>query len=74
MDTYSYLREFADSWFLIAMFGFFIGTVVFATWPSLRTAREAAANIPLQDDRPKCANACDACTCHIDNKKELGHE
>ena len=55
MQTYSLLREFADSWFLIAMFAFFIGTWVFAFWPSQRTAREDAASIPLRDD--ECADA-----------------
>ena len=50
MDTYSILREFADSWFLIGMFAFFLGACIFAFWPSLRSAREDAANIPLRDD------------------------
>ena len=50
METYSVLREFADSWFLIAMFCFFIGTWIFAFWPGLRSARDDAASIPLRDD------------------------
>jgi len=57
MDTYSILREFADSWFLIAMFAFFLGACIFAFWPSLRGAREDAANIPLRDDDTTGATA-----------------
>ena len=49
MDTYSVLREFADSWFLIAMFGFFIAAVIWAFLPSQRSAREDAAQIPFKD-------------------------
>ena len=50
METYTFLREFADSWFLIAMFCFFLGTCAFAFWPSLKGSRDAAAAIPLSDD------------------------
>lgn len=55
METYSFLRAFADSWFLIAMFTFFLGACAFAFWPTLRGAREDAAGIPLRDDAPGCA-------------------
>ena len=61
METYSFLREFADSWFLIAMFAFFIGTWVFAFWPSLKPDREDAASIPLRDDTAKCTGTCKTC-------------
>ena len=63
METYSFLREFADSWFLIAMFCFFVGTWIFAFWPSLQSDREDAANIPLRDDKTNCAKDCANCTC-----------
>ena len=66
METYSLLREFADSWFLIAMFSFFIGTWIFAFWPSLQSAREEAAGIPFREDGEKCAKNCDTCTCNTD--------
>lgn len=52
MDTYSTLREFADSWFLIAMFGFFLACVTRALWPAAGAAQAEAAAIPLSDDRP----------------------
>ena len=53
MDTYSILRAFADSWFLIAMFTFFLGVVIWAFLPSQRSARDDAASIPFRDQHPK---------------------
>jgi len=50
MDTYSLLREFADSWVLLAMFAFFIGAAIWAFLPSQSKAREEASMIPLRDD------------------------
>lgn len=70
METYSFLREFADSWFLIAMFLFFLGTGVFAFWPSLTSHRDDAASIPLRDDSAGCANACTECVCKTSFKPE----
>ena len=52
MDTYSILREFADSWFLIAMFGFFLTVVARALFTMRRPEIEAAAAIPMDDERP----------------------
>ena len=69
METYTLLRHFADSWFLIAMVCFFLGTWVFAFWPSQKAAREDAASIPLRDDTTKCDQNCASCACKIDLKK-----
>ena len=44
MDTYSLLREIADSWVLLAMFAFF------AFWPSMAADRRDAADIPFRHD------------------------
>ncbi len=63
MQTYTLLREFADSWFLIAMFCFFIGTCLYAFWPGLRASRDAAAQIPLRDEPTACTNDCANCAC-----------
>lgn len=52
MDTYSLLREIADSWVLLAMFAFFIGAAVFAFWPSMAADRRNAADIPFRHDNP----------------------
>ena len=52
METYSLLREIADSWVLLAMFGFFIGAGIWAFLPSQNRARTEASLIPLRDDTP----------------------
>ena len=71
METYSILREFADSWFLIAMFSFFIAAAVWAFWPSQKSARDDAASIPFRDDQPPTCNAdCANCSCGTDFVKE----
>lgn len=70
METYTFLRHFADSWFLIAMFAFFIGTCVFAFWPSQKSARDDAASIPMRDEKTKCAGTCDACKAKFDFMKD----
>jgi len=48
MDTYSFLRHFADSWGLFAMFLIFVGVTIFALRPGSKTVHEASANIPLR--------------------------
>lgn len=52
MDTYSILRQLADSWVLLAMFMFFIGTAVWAFLPSQNKNRHDASMIPFRDDKP----------------------
>lgn len=47
---YNLMREFADSWGLLAMALFFIGCVAFALRPSSRRQVERAAQIPLKED------------------------
>ena len=71
METYTILREFADSWFLIAMFVFFIGACLLAFWPSQRRARDEAAGIPLRDEAPGCDKDCATCACKTDFMKGL---
>ncbi len=53
MDTYSIMRAFADSWFLIAMFAFFIGAALFAFRPGSNKVHKDIANIPFRhEDKP----------------------
>lgn len=53
MDTYSLLREIADSWVLLAMFTFFLGVIVWAFRPGSRRVHEDTASIPFRnEDRP----------------------
>ena len=65
METYTLLREIADSWVLLAMFGFFVGAGIWAFWPSQNAAREDASMIPLRNDidaETPCTGTCEACT------------
>ena len=49
METYTALRQFADSWGLLAMTLFFMGVVLFAFRPGSRAQADRAARIPLDD-------------------------
>ncbi|MCC5778472.1 cbb3-type cytochrome c oxidase subunit 3 [Nitratireductor sp. B36] len=50
MEAYTALRQFADSWGLLFMAVFFVGTVLFAFRPGSGKSAEEAARIPLKDD------------------------
>jgi cytochrome c oxidase cbb3-type subunit 4 len=53
METYDFLRNFADSWHLLFMTLFFLGVVVWAMRPgSNKVHRDVANSIFRNDDRP----------------------
>lgn len=53
MDTYSVLREFADSWMLLALTLVFIAVIFWAFRPGGRKSHdEAASSIFRNEDRP----------------------
>lgn len=53
MDTYTLLREFADSWMLLGLFGFFTGVVIWAFRPGSTATYAETANIPFRhEDKP----------------------
>ncbi|KEJ97680.1 CcoQ/FixQ family Cbb3-type cytochrome c oxidase assembly chaperone [Pseudosulfitobacter pseudonitzschiae] len=52
MDTYSFMRELADSWVLLAMFGFFVAVILWAFRPGSTRTYDAIAQIPLREDTP----------------------
>lgn len=53
METYTLLRQFADSWMLLALFAFFIGVVLWALRPGSKQVHQDTANIPFRhDDKP----------------------
>ncbi|GAB4283230.1 MAG: CcoQ/FixQ family Cbb3-type cytochrome c oxidase assembly chaperone [Roseovarius sp.] len=53
METYSLLREFADSWVLLLLFAFFVGVVLWVFRPGATRAYEEPRNIPFRhDDKP----------------------
>jgi cytochrome c oxidase cbb3-type subunit 4 len=50
---YHLFREIADSWVLIALFGFFLAAVLWAWRPGSRGEQEEASRVPFRnDDRP----------------------
>lgn len=58
METYTLLRSFADSWFLLLMVLFFIGVVLWAFRPGSREVhRETSEMIFRNDDRPSRSDA-----------------
>ncbi|MEM9778926.1 MAG: cbb3-type cytochrome c oxidase subunit 3 [Pseudomonadota bacterium] len=50
MDTYSILREIADSWGLLALTLIFLGVIVWAFRPGSRALHADIAEIPLRND------------------------
>ena len=80
MDTYSFLRELADSWVLLALFTVFGGVILWAFRPGSGPLHDDAGRVPfrhegtpapdaLRDPRPPapagCPNACPDCTCTL---------
>ena len=53
MDTYTLLRQIADSWVLLAMFVFFLGVIAWAFRPGSRKIHDDIAQIPLRNDSPR---------------------
>ena len=53
METYTLLREFADSWMLLFLFAFFMGVVLWVFRPGSRAEHRDSANIPFRHaDKP----------------------
>jgi cytochrome c oxidase cbb3-type subunit IV len=50
MDTYSFLRHLADSWFLLAMTLGFLGLCVWAFRPGSRDLHQDVANSIFRND------------------------
>jgi cytochrome c oxidase cbb3-type subunit IV len=54
METYSFLRHLADSWFLLAMVLGFLGLCLWAFRPGSRKTHEDAANSIFRNEaRPQ---------------------
>ena len=47
---YNLMREFADSWGLVAMALFFVGVIVFALRPGSRKRPTKPPGFPLEDE------------------------
>ena len=53
MDTYSFLREFADSWMLLLLFCIFVGVGFWVFRPGSRKVHQETANMIFRnDERP----------------------
>ncbi|MBC7133773.1 MAG: cbb3-type cytochrome c oxidase subunit 3 [Roseovarius sp.] len=61
METYTLLRQFADSWMLLVLFAFFVGVVIWVFRPGAGKSYENPANIPFRhEDKPAPARGADA--------------
>jgi len=65
METYTFLRELADSWVLLAMTLFFIGMIGWLFRPGARAMQAEAASIPFRDaplqNEAACKGGCPDC-------------
>ncbi|SDE10510.1 cbb3-type cytochrome c oxidase subunit 3 [Ruegeria marina] len=53
MEQYTLLRQFADSWMLLALFAFFIGVILWVFRPGASKSYSDTANIPFRhQDKP----------------------
>ena len=57
METYSFLREFADSWALLALFLIFVFVVIWVFRPGSRGVHDAAANSIFRNDKKPAEGA-----------------
>jgi cytochrome c oxidase cbb3-type subunit 4 len=62
METYTLLRQFADSWMLLALVLIFLGVIVWVFRPGSRTVHDEAARSnfahdtkPAEAERPRTA-------------------
>ena len=49
METYTAMRQFADSWGLLFMALFFVGVVVWVMLPGRKRDAQEASQIPFKD-------------------------
>lgn len=68
METYTFLRQLADSWVLLALTLFFIGTIFWAFRPGSKSVHAETANIPFRNEeiakKPlPCIENCPDCSC-----------
>lgn len=52
METYSFLRQLADSWFLLAMVLIFLGIVFWVMFGNSKKYRDTAKSIFRNEDSP----------------------
>jgi cytochrome c oxidase cbb3-type subunit 4 len=53
MEIYTFLRQFADSWMLLALFAFFVGVIFWVFRPGSSKTYKDTADIPFRhEDKP----------------------
>lgn len=53
MEAYTFLRQLADSWFLLGLFSFFVGVVLWVFRPGSTKTYKDTADIPFRhEDKP----------------------
>lgn len=58
METYSLLRQFADSWMLLALTLIFVGVIVYALRPGSRKLHQDAAEVIFRhEDKPAAGDS-----------------
>lgn len=60
METYTFLRHLADSWFLLLMTCFFVGAILWAFRPGSRTTHREAAEMIFRNERMPASDGPDA--------------
>ena len=56
MEEYTFLRQLADSWMLLALFAFFVGVILWVLRPGSNATHRDTANIPFRhEDKPATA-------------------
>ncbi len=48
MEEYTFLRQLADSWMLLALFAFFVGVILWVLRPGSTKRYQDTANIPFR--------------------------
>ena len=54
MENYTFLRQFADSWMLLALFAFFIGVVIWVFRPGASAAYRDTADVEVREALAFC--------------------
>lgn len=71
MATYTFLREFADSWMLLLLFAVFVGIILWVFRPGSRAEHRDSADIPFRyEDAPAPRRGDDKPAPDADNDKE----
>jgi cytochrome c oxidase cbb3-type subunit 4 len=51
METYSFLREFADSWVLLCLTLFFLAVIVWVFRPGAKAVHQDAASVIFRNEK-----------------------